>query len=75
MGEAMSQSRTRKRFRCRFCGRLLSAWQPLFQEPDGAMLLGHLSQHHPAEVRRFLDQMYTTEDITPVAAQAFELME
>jgi hypothetical protein len=71
----MSQCRTRKRFRCRFCGQILNAWQPLFQEPDGTMLLGHLSRNHPDQVGRYLDQMHTTEDITLVAAQAFELVE
>jgi hypothetical protein len=65
----------RRRYRCRLCGRLLNAWQPIFQEPDGAMLLGHLSQHHLDQVGRYLVQMHMTEDITPVAAQAFEAME
>ena len=71
----MSQRRLRRRIRCRFCGQLLNAWLPVAQEPNGALLLGHLSAQHPTEVKRFLDQMHTTEDIARVAAEAFELVE
>ncbi len=66
---------TDRRYRCRCCGVVLSAWFSVPGEPDGAMLLNHVSQAHPAEVGHFLDQMHTTEDIAPVAAQAFELVE
>jgi hypothetical protein len=47
-------------FRCRFCGKRLSAWLPVPQVPHGAMLLGHRSPRHPMEVGRFLEQMRTT---------------
>jgi hypothetical protein len=36
------------------------------------MLLHHVAQVHPSEVGRFLDQIYTKDDITPMIAQAFE---
>jgi len=35
-----------KRFTCRFCGRVPPAWLPVPKRPDGALLLGHLSQSH-----------------------------
>jgi hypothetical protein len=41
---------------------------PAARAPDGALLLGHLSQPHPGEVGAYLDRMQTTEDITPIAA-------
>jgi hypothetical protein len=36
------------------------------------MLIGHVAQARPSEVGQFLDQMHTTDDITPVILQAFE---
>jgi hypothetical protein len=66
---------TGRRYRCRCCGVVLSAWFPVPGEPDGAMLLNHVAQAHPAAVGRFLDQMHTTDDITPVILQAFEFEE
>jgi hypothetical protein len=36
------------------------------------MLLHHVAQVYPSEGGRFLDQIYTTDDITPVIVQAFE---
>jgi hypothetical protein len=70
----MSQPQKPKRYRCRFCGTTLPAWLPVPQVPDGAMLLGHLSQRHPTEVWTFLEKM-RTQDIAQVAAQAFDLIE
>jgi hypothetical protein len=64
---------TRKRFKCKFCGVELPAWLDVFQEPDGAMLLAHLSQRHYAESRAYVHRMRTTEDISPIAAEAFEV--
>jgi hypothetical protein len=58
--------------RCRVCGVVLPAWYPVPGAPNGALLLTHLSQAHPAELGRYLDQMHTTDDITPVIVQAFE---
>jgi hypothetical protein len=38
-------------------------------------LLGHLSQHHRDQVKAFVGRMHTSEDITPVAAEAYEVVE
>jgi hypothetical protein len=63
-----------KRYRCTYCGRELPAWLPVPKRPNGAMLLGHLSQQHPAEIGHYLDRM-RAEDIATVAAEAYEVME
>jgi hypothetical protein len=42
--------------------------------PDGAMLLGHLSQTHPQEVKPYLERM-RTEDIGTVAAEAYQVVD
>jgi hypothetical protein len=42
---------------------------------DGLMLLGHLGRQHPDRIGHYLEQMRTTDDIAPAAAQAFELIE
>jgi hypothetical protein len=39
------------------------------------MLLQHVSQAHPRELGRYLNQMHTTDDITPAIVQAFEVVE
>jgi hypothetical protein len=65
----------RKRYRCRFCGALLPAWLPVVQEPDGAMLLQHLSWDHPDQVALYLARMAVGEDIATVAAEAYEVVE
>jgi hypothetical protein len=67
--------RRRKQYRCRFCGAVFNAWLPAAERPDGALMLGHVSQRHPDEVGRYLDQMRGSDDIGMVAAQAFELVE
>jgi hypothetical protein len=56
-----------KRFIGRSCGVVLPAWLSAAQRPNGALLLGHLSQQHPGEVGAYLARMHTTEDITPVS--------
>jgi hypothetical protein len=61
----------RKRFKCRFCGVLLPAWLPVSREPNGAMLWPHLTQQHPAEAKAYLARMHRTDDISPIAAEAF----
>jgi hypothetical protein len=43
--------------------------------PNGAMLLGHLSQDDPTEVGRYLDQMRGSEDIAEVAMQGCNVIE
>ncbi len=54
-------------FCCRFCGNTVPTCLPVQQRSDRAMLLHHLGRMHSTEVRRFLDQMRTTEDIARVA--------
>jgi hypothetical protein len=66
---------TRKCFTCRFCGRVLNAWLPVPGEPDGAMLLQHLSHTHPDQAGGYLARMHCDEDIAPVAAEAFMVLE
>jgi hypothetical protein len=66
---------TRKRFKCKFCETFLPAWLPVFKAPDGAMLLGHLTQHHRAEATAYMHRMQRTEDIARVSAEAFEVVE
>ena len=63
-----------RRYRCRFCGRDLPAWLPVAPRPNGAMLLGHLSTMHPAEIGPYLERM-RTEDIGTVAAEAFAVVD
>jgi hypothetical protein len=65
----------RRRYRCRACGAVLPAWIPVFEEPNGAMLLHHLSHNHPDRVGAYLARMHTEEDIGTVAAEAFEVVE
>jgi hypothetical protein len=68
----MPKPRPRPRFRCRFCGVTFSAWLAVPGEPDGALLLHHITQSHPAGLGRYLDQMHTDDDITPAIVQAYE---
>jgi len=63
-----------RRYRCRFCGRDLPAWLPVAPRPDGAMLLHHLGDRHPTEVRPYLKRMQT-EEIATMAAEAYEVIE
>jgi hypothetical protein len=53
----------------------LLAWLPAAQAPDGALLLQHLSQQHPDQVGPYLDRMRHTDEIAPVAAEAYAVME
>jgi hypothetical protein len=46
-------------------------WLRVFNQPNGALLLNHLSMMHPAEVKPYLERM-RTEDIGTVAMEAFE---
>jgi hypothetical protein len=45
---------SRRRFHCRFCEAVLPAWYAVPGEPDGAMLLHHMSPSYPAELRPYL---------------------
>jgi hypothetical protein len=62
-------------YRCRLCGAVLPAWIPVFEEPNGAMLLHHLSQRHPDRVGAYLGRIRHGEDITPMVLEAFEVVE
>jgi hypothetical protein len=71
----MTSPRSSKRYKCRFCGFILNAWLPVFQQPNGAMLLQHLLESHRAESRPSVARMRTHEDIGPIAAEACEVIE
>jgi cell wall assembly regulator SMI1 len=71
----MTPPRLWKRYRCRYCGAELPAWLPVFQEPNGAMLLHHLGQQHPDQVGQYLAQMHTDDDHDRVVVQAYEVVE
>jgi len=64
-----------KRYRCKYCGAELPAWLPVFHEPNGALLLHHLSQDHPDQVGAYLDRMPTDDDHDRVVVEAYELVE
>jgi hypothetical protein len=61
---------TRKRYRCRFCGRDLPAWLPVPKRPEASMRLHHLSQRHPEELRPDLVRL-ATECISTVVVKAY----
>ena len=64
-----------RRYRCRFCGLLLNTWLPAAKEANGALLLQHLGQQHRDRVGAYTARMHTTDDITPVALEAYERVE
>jgi hypothetical protein len=70
----MTEPKPAKRFTCRVCGLILPAWLPVAQDPDGALLLAHLGQRHPDRVKAYLDRIHDETDITPVAAEANEVI-
>jgi hypothetical protein len=43
--------------RCTLCGVVLPGWLRVQNQPDGAMLLTHLSAMHPAEVGPYLRRL------------------
>jgi hypothetical protein len=61
-------------YRCRVCGRVLPAWLPAAQRPNGAMRQHHLGDRHPAEAKPSLTRL-TTEDIGTVAAETYTVVE
>jgi hypothetical protein len=71
----MPTPRPHPRYRCRFCGATFSAWLAVPSEADDALLLGHIRQSHPGELKTLLDQVHTDDDITPAILQAYELVE
>jgi hypothetical protein len=66
---------TPRRYRCLSCGAVLPAWYPVPGQPNGAMLLGHLSQAHLDQVGAYLDQMRTDADHDRVVVEAYEVVE
>jgi hypothetical protein len=52
----------------------IALWLPVAKRPNGAMLLGHLSQAHPTEVGPYLERM-RREGIATEAAEAYEVVE
>jgi hypothetical protein len=60
--------------RCRLCGHMLPGWLRVPNQPDGAMLLNHLSMRHPDEVGPYLRRV-ETEEIDTVVMEAFERVE
>src|SRR5262245_41173362 len=48
---------THRCYACRCCDRVLPAWLLVARRPDGAMLLHHLSQHHPDQMGPYLERM------------------
>jgi hypothetical protein len=65
----------RPRYRCRYCGDDFPAARPVTHEPDGAMLLNHLAAMHPTEVGLSLRRLAAGEDMSAVAAEAYEVVE
>jgi hypothetical protein len=45
-----------RQYRCRYCGHLLPAWLPVSHEPNGAMLLHHVTPQHPAEAFEVMEE-------------------
>ena len=66
---------TTRRYCCKYCGVELPAWLPVFNEPNGAMLLHHLSAMHPDQVGQYLDRMPTDDDHDRVVVEAYEVVE
>jgi hypothetical protein len=64
-----------RRYRCRFCGVVFNAWLPAAKQPNGALLLGHLSAVHRDRVGPYLRRMDAGEDIASVAAEAYEVID
>jgi hypothetical protein len=63
-----------KHVRCALWGNVLPGWLPVTKRPKGSMLLYHLSQHYPDQVRPYLERM-RTECIATGAVEAFEVVE
>jgi hypothetical protein len=74
VGTKTSRHDPRRQYRCRFCGRLLPAWLPVPKRPNSAMLLTHLHQWHPTELRPYLDRM-RTQCIDRVVVEAYAVMD
>jgi hypothetical protein len=65
---------SRPRYRCRYCGYDFPAARPVTHEPNGAMLLHHLSAMHRDQVGPYLRRMAAGECITTVVVEAYELI-
>jgi hypothetical protein len=65
----------RKRYGCRSCGLELPAWLPVFQTPNGSLLLRHLGARHATEVGAYLARIHTTDDVDRVVVEVYEVVE
>jgi hypothetical protein len=74
MEGAMTQPEAHKPYRYGFCGHVFNAWLPVAKRPNGVMLLYHLGQQHPDELKPYLKRM-RTEDFGMVAAEAYEVVD
>jgi hypothetical protein len=61
-----------RRYRCRYCGAELPAWLPVAKRPDGALLLGHLAQRHPLEIKPYLARIAAGADIAETVVEVFD---
>ena len=71
----MIPPRSQRRDRCRSCGQVLNAWLAVLKRPNGVPLLGHLGLLHRDKIGAYLDRMHHDDEIGPVAAEAFEVIE
>jgi hypothetical protein len=65
----------RRRYRCTLCGVILNAGLPWTKRPNGALLLGHLSQDHPVELWPFLARMAEGADIAWTSAELYTVVD
>jgi hypothetical protein len=70
----MTPPARQKCYRCRYCGFDFPAALPVTQEPDGALLLHHLSAMHPEQVGQYLERMRTDDDHDRVVVEAYEVV-
>jgi hypothetical protein len=71
----MTRPSLQKRDRCRHCRHDFPAWLPWAKAPNGVLLFGHLSQHHPDRMGPYRARLAAGEDITTVAAEAYDVVE
>jgi hypothetical protein len=65
----------RRRYRCRYCGLRFNAWRPWARAPNGVLLFGYLRLHHADQMGPYRARLDAGEDLTAVAAEAYEVVE